>query len=438
MKIAKLSLAALMALGVSAFAEVQNIKVSGDAKLFYGTQDADYEQVGARPARGDLFSDNDSYGQAALNIGVTANLADSVQGKVALTALSTLGLENNLVSQVWAGQTTNTVWWASEAWLAKTFSKTTVKVGRQELDTPLAFSEKWNIATNTFDAIVVLNQDLPETTLVGAYVGRGNGVNGMGVVRTTDNDGNTSGDFFRTYGSAIDDTLETDLASGAYAAGIITTAIPNTTAQAWYYNVNNIATAYWLQADVNLKDVLAGLIFGLQYANLNPDNKVDAAAGTSVDSSSGWGAKIGFDFKDALPGLKACVAYSSTDEDGAVSLSNTATGLTGESKLYTEAWWNYGYVARPSTDTWSVKVKYDMKDVAEFGAFYTSADQDTGKFVDTPADMTEFALTASKNFGSLNATVAYIYTDADDLNVNPATNQADSFNTIQLYLTYNF
>ena len=165
MRFAKLSLAAIMAMGVSAFADVQNIKVSGDAKLYYATSDAgDY----------DLFDKANSMGQAALDVSVSADLANGVAGKMSVVALNTLGLENNLVSAVWEAGLGNQ-WWVSEAWLAKTFGKTTVKVGRQELDTPFAFSEKWSIATNTFDAAVVLNQDIPKTTLVAAWVGRGNG-----------------------------------------------------------------------------------------------------------------------------------------------------------------------------------------------------------------------------------------------------------------------
>jgi imipenem/basic amino acid-specific outer membrane pore len=48
-----------------------------------------------------------------------------------------------------------------------------------ELDTPLAFSETWSIVPNTFEGAVVLNQDLPDTTLVGAWIGKGNGANAV-------------------------------------------------------------------------------------------------------------------------------------------------------------------------------------------------------------------------------------------------------------------
>ena len=427
MKFAKLSLAAIMAMSVSAFADVQNIKVSGDAKLYYSTTDT---------GDNDLFSQDNSIGQAAFDLSASASLANGVAAKIGLTSVSTLGLENNLVANTWAAKNTQKVldrvktqWWVNEAWLAKSFGKTTVKVGRQELDTPLAFSEKWNIAANTFDAAVVLNQDIPDTTLVAAWVGRGNGV---GKSNAPLSDGSVvnaavdGADPFRTYGSAIIDTADNSFthagvaptAGGAYAVGAVTTAIPMTTAQAWYYNVVNLATAYWLQADVALEDQLKGLTIGVQYANINPDSKVDTFVGTNVKDSIAWAAKVGYAMDN---GLKVSAAYSSTDEDGKLNVSNTATGLYSQSKLYTEAWWTYGEVSAPDTDSFNITAEYSMNDVADFGLYYTSADHATGD------DMTEIAVTASKSFGALDTTLAFI-------NVDKATND----NTVQVYLTYNF
>ncbi len=441
MKLAKLSLAAIVALGVSAFADVQNIKVSGDAKLFYATFDNDNDIPDAS-----FFNKKSSAGQAALDLALSADLAESVKGKLSVTALSTLGLENNLVSYIWAGTTTDTVWWVNEAWLAKSFGNTTVKVGRQELDTPLAFSEKWNIAANSFDAAVVLNNDLPQTTLVAAWVGKGNGLN-SGVVRTKDSNGNTSGDFFRTYGSEIVDLYGLDankVDGGAYAFAAVTKLIPNTTAQVWFYNVTDIANAWWLQADVSLAQLLPGLSFGAQYAMIDPQGQI-----SSVDESKAWAVKLGY----ATGALKLSAAYSKTDDDGVVAIANTATGAAkgSQSKLYTEAWWNYGYVGMPATDAWNISAEYSMEGVADFGAYYTATSYDSaaakngavlsavyGTPWNSDVDMKEFALTASKSFGSLDATLAYIYTDADDQNIDTATGKADSYNMLQVYLTYNF
>ncbi len=397
MKLAKLSLAAIVALGVSAFADVENVKFSGNAKLFYGTNDA---------GKADLFDKKGAYGQAAATVAVSADLANGVAGKLSATGLSTLGLENNLVSATWAGFAggVDAQWWVDQAWLAKTFGNTTFKVGRQELDTPLAFSEKWNIAENTFDAAVLLNSDLPQTTLVAAWVGRGNGTGDGGVVRGVVN----GSDPFTTYWK-----------DGAYAFGGITKLIPMTTAQVWYYDVVNVAQAWWLQADADLKDLVPGLTAGAQYSNIDVE-------GVSNDASA-WGVKLGY----AMDALKLAAAYSSTDSDGPVRVANTATmlGQYSQSKLYTEAWWNYGYVSANDVDSFMISAEYDMEDVADFYAQYTSADAGNKSMV---KDMDEFALTASKSFGNLNTTLAYIYTDADD------QNNGDSYNTIQVYLTYNF
>jgi len=441
MKFAKLSLAAIMAMSVSAFADVQNIKVSGDAKLYYSTSDAGnddlFDQNNDKTQTGATAGVEGTAGQAAANIAISADLANGVAGKISFTMLSTLGLENNLVGNVWAGvagantipdDALKTQWWANEAWIAKTLGKTTIKVGRQELDTPLAFSEKWNIVANSFDAAVVLNQDIPKTTLVAAWVGRGNGAGAGGVVRNAA-DGN---DPYRTYGSAIDDTLTavtgtpSNLASGAYAIAAITTAIPMTTAQAWYYDVVDIAHAYWLQADVT---PMKGLTVGAQYAVISPTGTLDA-----VEDSSAWAAKVGYTMGD----LSVSAAYSSTDKDGLVDIANTATGLNGsQSKLYTEAWWSYGYVSKPNTDAFTVTAEYGLKDIADLGVYYTHSEYGKDAKYATilgtnDIDMDEFTITASKKLGALDTTLAYIYTDADDMN------NGDSFNTVQVYLTYNF
>jgi imipenem/basic amino acid-specific outer membrane pore len=408
MKFAKLSLAAIMAMGISAFADVQNIKVSGDAKLFYATNDANDV---------DLFDKDGTAGQAAVDVAVSADLANGVAGKMGVTMLNTLGLENNLVSAVWDAGLSNQ-WWVNEAWLAKTFGKTTFKVGRQELDTPLAFTETWSIAKNTFDAAVVLNQDIQDTTLVGAWVGRGNGTSATPTIASPGSAVAPIASYAGVVNNAQNgnDPFGTYWTDGAYTVGVVTTAIPMTTAQAWYYDVVQVAQAFWLQADIALEDNLKGLTLGAQYATLD----LDAA---NTDDGSVWAAKIGYAMDN---GLSLSAAYSSEDESTAGAGWNTATG-TGNSKLYTEAWWNYGYVTASDTDAWNVTVAYNMEDVADFAAYYTSSSNDT-----TNVDMNEFTLTAGKSFGNLNTTLAYIYTNADD------QNNGDSYNTVQVYLTYNF
>ncbi len=246
----------------------------------------------------------------AIRVGVTGDLLKGVSFGVTGYAVSTLGLENNLVSATWtsAHSGVQDASWMGEAWLATTMGKTTVKAGRMELDTPLAFSEKWNIAPNTFESVVAINQDIPDTTLIGAWVGRGNGA-AAGVVGTNG-------------------TFSTFMNKGAYAAGVINNSFKPLTAQAWYYNVSNIADAFWLQADWDcqlVKDVKAGV----QYASMDPKG----ALGTVAKDSSAYAVKLAY---AGVKDLSISAAYSKADKDGVLSVANVATAnTTSQSKLYT-------------------------------------------------------------------------------------------------------
>lgn len=94
MKLAKMSLAAAVLVGASAFA-IDNVKVSGDAKVYYSTSD--------EGVNGDLFDKDSSAADTALRVGVTGDLLKGVSFGATAYAVSTLGLENNLVSGVWTG-----------------------------------------------------------------------------------------------------------------------------------------------------------------------------------------------------------------------------------------------------------------------------------------------------------------------------------------------
>jgi len=406
MKLVKMSLAAALLLSASAFA-LDNVKVSGDAKLFYGTNDAGSNSLFSKGADlNDPYGDTGgSYADTALRVGVTGDLLKGVSFGVTGYAVSTLGLENNLVGNVWTGAHTasahsganfagaeaNDAMWIGEAWMATTLGKTTGKIGRMELDTPLAFTEKWNIVPNTFEAAVLINQDLPDTTLVGAWVGKGNNQVAAQALANAK---------FNTFGT-----------DGAYAAGLVNNSFKPLTFQAWYYNVVDVATAYWLQADINCQ-LVPGVKLGAQYAEINPD-----AAGAK--DSEAYALKVGY----ATDKLNLALAYSDVDKDGVVSMQNVGGA---QSKLYTEAWWNYGYVGAPDAETFTLTGEYDAG-IAKLGAYYT--DVDGGK---TSSDMTEFTVTASKSFGPLDATLAYVSTEADD------QNGGDQYNTLQAYLTLNF
>ena len=453
MKFTKMSLVAALLLGTSAFA-IDNVKVSGDAKVYYSTANSDtagYTGIvnGAAKPNGSLFDKDSSAADIAVSLDATADLYKndlvSISAGAGVTAVSTLGLENNFVSNVWGGSHKATLgtgatyanavggakvenaFWVDEAWVAVSAGKSTAKLGRMELDTPLVFTEKWSVEKNTFEAAVLINQDIPDTTLVGAYVGNGNGTETMGQNLQS----NT-----QTLGLAVGPVVNQDGkfgtfgVNGAYAVAAVNNSWKPLTVQAWYFRVTQVADAYWLQADLNIMGILAGA----QYSNLSVN-------GSNTKDDNVYALMAGYEMKDVVT---AKVSYSDVNNNGSFGAAgfNTATS-TGASKLYTEAWWNYGYVTGSDTSSWNLTVTSPVNGIIDLGLYYTDANNGssglrggTGNGQDI--DMTEFALTAGKDFGPLNATLAYISTKADDQNIKAFATKGSRYDTVQAYLTVNF
>ena len=423
MKLAKMSLAAALLLGVNAYA-IDNVKVNGDVKVYYGTVDSD------AAGSADVFDKDASFADAALHLGLTADLSEGVSAGISTTAVSTLGLENNLVSNTWSSAHTVTAnagaglgatdgiqvddeMWIDEAWIAGTAFDTTVKLGRQALDTPLAFTESWGVDTNTFEAAVLLNQSIPDTTLVAAYIGKGNGTAG-GVT----GGGGVGAAGYVNAGGKFDSFY-----NGAYAAGVINNSWKPLSVQAWYYDLQTTATAYWVQADLDLE----GILVGAQYTSVDADGAVSGA-----EEDTAYAAMLGYAMKDVVT-VKA--AFSSVDEDGTLGVANTATS-TNQSKLYTEMWWNYGVVSATGTDTMSLTVEATVGPEVELMVGYHAADVDAKSTVlnaKADGDYTEAYLTVNKAFGPLDTGLAVIY---DDTDLDLGTDQTDT--TIMVMLGYNF
>jgi hypothetical protein len=394
MKKITLSLAVIAMMATVAQAEIKNEKFSGSASLFYGTNDAD---------DGDMFNKATSYGNAAIQLGGTASVGSCdtcVKLNYGVTGVSTMGLENTLVSGTWINHTLDDAIWIDT--LNLTFnpldgiSNTTMVVGRQELDTPMVFTEKWNIAKNTYDAAVAVNNDIVDTTLVVAWVGRSNNAGSGTALTVNATDGFSDNSFER---------FLTD--EGAYAFGAITKAIPNVTAQAWYYIAPSTANVAWLQADTEYM----GFGLGAQYAMLDAEDDSDANA---------YAVKLSYGFES----IGVFAAFSSVDEMTGTSKALGFKNLgNDQSKLYTEAWWGFGHVGESDTDSYTVAAEYAAEGVADFGLFYTNADHATG------GDLSEVTVTVGKSIGNLDFSLAYINTDVEG---------DDKLNDVQAYFTYNF
>lgn len=370
MKFTKLSLITLLALtGVYA----SESRISGDAKIFYNTDDIDNH---------DMFDKSTSMGDASISIDYTKKVTDNISLNAGVTGVSTLGLEGTAVGATWVEHELKDRAWLDTANIEATFGKTTAVIGRQKLDTPLAFTETWNIVENTFDAFTFINADIPKSKIIASAVTRANG-----------------GAFTNLQGGM------TDLGDGIYTVGIVTKLLSDTTAQAWYYEANGLVDTKktWFQVDT---EVVKGLNLGVQYAMDDKDAVFVAG-------------KIGYD----IDKLSTYVAVSQADDKGGQVNFANFSGFGG-SKAYTEAWWNFGYVTNADASTIAGGASYDLGSI-KLTAQYITVDSGALK-----NDMDELTITADTSIGGIDASLAFINTTADDKNFDG--------NTIQTYFTLPF
>jgi imipenem/basic amino acid-specific outer membrane pore len=457
MKLGKLSLVAVMALGTSAYA-IENVKVSGEVKVIYQTSDVELTPTDiSNGAKSGMFEQGTgtvvgvspynaaSAGGIGATIGVTADLLKNVSAGAEVQLYTTLGLENNVFGDNMInapygetgftdgtgpsgregstfGDRVKDTANISQLWLGTTMGKTTVKAGRMELDTPLVFTEKWNVAKNTFEAAVAINNDLPDTTLVGAWVGKHNGHGSWynsalsggdantrleGGIRLAGSPGRTVNmDSFRTFGAH-------DTAKGAYALGAVNKSVPNTTLQAWYYDVVSIADAVWLQADTKV----AGMVsLGAQYATLDPKGSAEGVGDSSI-----WAVKAAVD----VAGVNLYAAYSAADKEGYMGFSNISTAdktkiYTGDASIYFD-----GVVTAPGVKTYKIGASGEVAGVKLAAAYINASKAYWNKGATNSIDGIDgFDFSASTKAGPVGLTAMYtiVNNDSTKLVAPPAGN----------------
>jgi hypothetical protein len=403
MKLAKLSLAAILALGASAYA-LEDIKVSGGVKVWYETADK-----GTGTSAVDMFDKNGATADVVFNLKATGKQGNVGFG-VNVYQDSSMGLEGELVNSDEAKavrtNSENGDMFVGELYItAPVLPNTIMKLGKQELQTPLAYTEKWNSVPNTFNAAVLINNSIENVTLIGAYVGEGN--SGTATARSWKV--NADGEMTRYHG-------------GAYAFGALT-KINNVAVNAWYYHLNEVndtllsTTAYWLDASTtianfNVKAILAGVAG--DYTNATDDVTAFAlSAGTKVGD---------FDLS---------AAYSTVSEDNGLRVANTATGFK-KTKLPTAGVYTDGYyVALPGSDAF--KIKASTK-VAGYGLALQYVDNSNDYMGTTTAgvaskltagaaktaETSEIDFIVTKKFGDTSVKAIFLDRDFDDTTTDNA------------------
>ena len=379
-----------------------NWKFSGQGVVYYQTDDAGISGASGLP--GDLFDQDNSSANAGLQL--TATNADLIAGigfGVQLNALGTLGLEEDVVSNVMQmGDSLNSAY-VSQLYLTYGIANTSLKVGRQELPkalSPFAYSEDWNVFTNTFNAALLVNTDLPDTVLVGAWV-RDHNVNGMAA--PMNNFGSTNWDngvfMLTAQNKSIADLTLTG--SYYYGADYSNMLVPAT---------NEDLHILWADAQYNAGFANIGLQGG---AIMN-----DALA----DDTTAFGAMISGKFDM----INAHVAYSHVNDSdlGMFQVGGTTSALYTDTALDQVTPVAVGTDLRNDMDKFVVAANADVLGGNLTGAYaYT----DSG-IVDSVNEVD--VVYATHITSNLVGVLAYVYADIDVL--------PDSVNLIRAVAKYNF
>jgi len=377
---------------------------SGQAVVYYQTADTPTAVAallgGATDA--DLFDQDGSRADFGLQLrAVNKDVFAGIGAGVEVSGLSTLNLENWLVSDVMQGTGGTDVdgltdgGWISQMYLTYGIANTTFKLGRQELPkslSPFAFSENWNVFKNTFDAALVVNTDITNTTIVGAWVGGANH-NGLGAL----ND-------LTDFNSVNDD-------DGIYLLTVQNKSIENLTLTgSWYYAPDMAGTE-----DINI-------LWGDAHYKAG-DYCFAAQVGTVMsdafnDDTVAWGLKAGGNFGM----FDASLAYTGVDE-GDTGVFNVGGVKT---PLFTQMILNQGFI-RSDNDTFVVRAGVKALG-GKFGLAYDYTTDNSS----ADNDYQEFDLTyKTKAFNDTTTLFAgYIYRDADNWN--------DSQNVLRFWARYNF
>ncbi len=380
-----------------------NWKFSGQGVAYYQTDD-DWGDD-------NLFDQDSSDANAGLQLGATNdNLIAGIGFGAELTGLGTLGLEKDVVSGVMQMADDNDLNAAyfSQLYLTYGMGNTSLKVGRQELPkalSPFAYSEDWNVFKNTFNAALIVNTDIPDTVLVGAWVRDAN-YNDVGF---------NMNNFNKVNGN-----------DGIWMITAQNKSIENLTLTGSWYYANNFFSSdlniLWADAQYNAGVANIGIQGGSVISDAYPNNTVAISAKVN--------GKIDI--------VNASFAYSHVNDSGfyggwgVYNLGGTGsvlyTEMIGVGQVYYSSGWGEN-----DTDKFVVRADADVLGGNLSGA-YGYTDLGNSWLPSWKGSRNEFDLTYSTNITpDLNIAATYVYLNDGDVNANE-----DTVNMIRLIARYNF
>ena len=411
MKLAKLSLAAIVVAGLatSSFAAdtladaFKNGKVNGELRAWYWDRDTGDSNTPAIAKKGDADIFN-----AGL---ILSYVTDSLYGfKLGATMQSNYApFADEEAKNLYIADEYGSGAVLSEAYIAYGIGKTNVTVGRQFISTPLVSGSGSRMIKQSFEGAVLVNTDLPATTLVAGYVSKYQG--------RTDGNGNV-GEFLKTadfQGVSAAQTFD-----GAYTAAAINKSISNLTLTAQYAAVADVGGT--VDRDVTVYHVEANYVLPMNGFKLGFDAAYRASSTDATLAADGANLEgnylVGRIGVSELAGFGLSFAYGQSDKS-----DDLIAGIgAGADNLYTNTIIRGGGPAyQANTDAYLFNATYDFAKVGvaglKAGAQYAVYKQDKiteatlSRAINQEIDYTTYGVNASYAFAGalkgLTATVVY-------------------------------
>ena len=405
---------------------------NGQAVVYYQTLD--------KFGTGSLFEQESSLASAGLQLNAVGTFDYGLSVGAQVTGLGTLGLQNQVVSNIMQSADGN----LNGGAVTKLYGQwsngaNTLKIGRQELPkalSPFAWSESWNVFKNTYEAGVYINTMVPSTVLVGAWVSGAN-QNGVGA---WDANGNWFTHGLHSGASNLNDFNKVNGTDGIFMVTAQNKSIPNLTITgSFYYGANLVDNMMNKIAEMNGEAEAAGtgdattIIWGdalYASADLPVSFAVQGgqiSVGNDLEDTTAYGAKIAGKF--GVFGVKA--AYSSVDE-GFTGVFNVGGVKT---PLYTQMILNQDMIAS-NADTFLIGASADAlggKFILNYGGTTMNdrvIDQEAGTVADVDYAEVDFIYKTKVWNDSTTLLAAYVYQDHDL--------QEDANNVLRFWARYNF
>ena len=203
-------------------------------------------------------------------------------------ASNALGTSDNRGLVPFRGEVARSYAILGEAYLEVNIGKTLLKIGRQELNTPFAQMDDIGMVPNTFEAYILQNKEIQNTTLFLGQIQKMSGVDAQVVDQFTSINGNNN--------------MQT--------VGIEYEGLKNLTVSLWYAYLKNatVNTIYYIETDYQISFSYLDFSIGLQYAKEEYLNQKDASI---------FGLSTSTTFTNL--GLTLAIAYNKSNDNASFS-----------------------------------------------------------------------------------------------------------------------